>query len=93
LPDVPTLQEAGASDFDFPIWYGIWAPSAIPALRVKELTHGIGAALDAPELRSWLGEHGAEPMRMSQREFADFVIRERDRADAIARAAGISPTR
>ncbi len=92
LPDVPTLQEAGAADFDFPIWYGIWAPSATPALRVKELTDGIGAALDAPELRSWLGEHGAEPMRMTQREFADFVIRERDRADAIARAAGISPT-
>ncbi|MDQ6822585.1 MAG: tripartite tricarboxylate transporter substrate-binding protein [Actinomycetota bacterium] len=93
LPDVLTLQEAGAADFDFPIWYGIWAPSATPAARVEELTDGIGAALDAPELRSWLGAHGAEPMRMTQREFADFVIRERDRAHAIARAAGISPTR
>ncbi|MGI8558090.1 MAG: tripartite tricarboxylate transporter substrate-binding protein [Solirubrobacteraceae bacterium] len=93
LPDVPTLQEAGAADFCFPIWYGIWAPSATPALRVQELTDGIGAALDAPQLRSWLGEHGAEPMRMTQREFADFVIRERDRAHAIASAAGISPTR
>jgi tripartite-type tricarboxylate transporter receptor subunit TctC len=93
LPYVPTLQEAGAADFDFPIWYGIWAPSATPALRVQELTDGIGAALDAPELRSWLVEHDAQPMRMTQREFADFVIRERDRADAIARAAGISPTR
>ena len=93
LPDVPTLQEAGAVDFDFPIWYGIWAPSATPAPRVEELTDGIGAALDAAELRSWLEEHGAEAMRMTQREFADFVIRERDRAHAIAHAAGISPTR
>jgi tripartite-type tricarboxylate transporter receptor subunit TctC len=93
LPDAPTLQEVGAADFDFPIWYGIWAPSATPALRVEELNDGIGAALGAPELRSWLGEHGAEPMQMTPREFADFVIRERDRADAIARAAGISPTR
>ncbi len=93
LPDVPTLQEAGAAGFDFPIWYGIWAPSATPPLRVQKLTEGIGAALDAPELRSWLREHDAEPMRMTQREFADFVIRERDRAHAIARAAGISPVR
>ena len=93
LLDVPTLQEAGAAGFDFPIWYGIWAPSATPALRVQKLADGIGAALHAPELRSWLAEHGAEPMRMTQRAFADFVIRERDRADAIARAAGISPTR
>jgi tripartite-type tricarboxylate transporter receptor subunit TctC len=93
LPDVPTLQEAGAAGFDFPIWYGIWAPSATPPPRVQELADGIGAALDAPELRSWLREHGAEPMRMTQPEFADYVIRERDRADAIARAAGITPTR
>ena len=93
LPDVPTLQEAGAAEYDFPIWYGIWAPTATPAPRVEELANGIGAALDAPELQSRLREHGAEPMRMTQRDFADFVIRERDRADAIVRAPGISPTR
>jgi tripartite-type tricarboxylate transporter receptor subunit TctC len=92
LPDVPTLQEVGAVDFDFPIWYGIWAPSATPAPRVKELNDGIGAALGAPELRSLLREHGAQPMQMTRREFADFVISERDRADAIGRAVGISPT-
>ena len=93
VPDAPTLQEVGAAGFDFPIWYGIWAPAATPALRVEELNDGIRAALDAPQLRSWLAEHGAEPMQMRPREFSDFVIRERDRADAIARAAGISPTR
>ncbi len=93
LADVPTLREAGAADFDFPIWYGIWAPSATPALRVEELADGINVALDAPQLRSWLAEHGVEPMRMTQREFADFVLRERDHAEAIARAAGISPSR
>ena len=93
LPNVPTLQEVGAVDFDFPIWYGIWAPWATPALRVEELNDDIRAALGAPELRSWLRRHGADPMQMTRREFADFVICERDRADAIARVAGISPTR
>ena len=93
LPDVPTLQDVGAVDFDFPIWYGIWAPSATPALRVEELNDGIRVALGASELRSWLRAHGAEPLQMTRREFADFVIRERDRAGSIARVAGISPTR
>ena len=92
LPDVPPLREVGAANFDFPIWYGIWAPSATPASRVEELNAGIGAALGAPELRTWLEEHGSQPLQMTQREFADFVIRERDRARAIARAAGVSPT-
>jgi tripartite-type tricarboxylate transporter receptor subunit TctC len=93
LPRTPALHEVGAPDFDFPIWYGIWAPSATPLPRVQELNDGVAAALGAPDLRSWLGRHGAEPMQMTPREFADFVIRERDRAAAIARSAGIVPTR
>jgi len=31
LPDVPPLTEAGVAGFDFPIWYGIWAPAQTPA--------------------------------------------------------------
>jgi tripartite-type tricarboxylate transporter receptor subunit TctC len=31
LPEVPTLAEAGVAGFDFPIWYGIWAPAGVPA--------------------------------------------------------------
>lgn len=90
LPDVPTIAEAGVFGFDFPIWYGIWAPSSTPAHTVNELFRGIASALDAPELVKWLAEHGAEPMRMEQPEFVAFVEKERDRAASIARAAGIA---
>ena len=31
LPDVPTIAEAGVGGFNFPIWYGIWAPAGTPA--------------------------------------------------------------
>jgi tripartite-type tricarboxylate transporter receptor subunit TctC len=31
LPEVPTIAEAGVTGFDFPIWYGIWAPAGTPA--------------------------------------------------------------
>ncbi len=34
LPDVPTLAEVGAEGFDFPIWYGLWAPAGTPAAVV-----------------------------------------------------------
>jgi tripartite-type tricarboxylate transporter receptor subunit TctC len=86
LPDVPTLAEAGAADFDFPIWYGVWAPSMTPASIVGRLAAGIADTLEVPELRSWLAEHGADPMRMTQPQFADFVTREADRARRIAKA-------
>ena len=38
LPTVPTLAEAGANAFDFPIWYGLWAPVGTPARTVGELS-------------------------------------------------------
>lgn len=86
LPDVPTLAEAGAADFDFPIWYGVWAPSMTAASVVGRLAAGITDTLEVPELRSWLAEHGADRMRMTQPQFADFVAREADRARRIAEA-------
>ena len=90
LPDVPTIAEAGVLGFDFPIWYGIWAPRATPPPIVNELSAGIAAAMNVPELLTWFAEHDAEPMNLTQPEFADFVECERDRAASIARAAGIA---
>ena len=40
-----------------------------------------------PDLHDWLGEHGAEPISMSQSEFADFVRGEIDSASRIADGA------
>ena len=45
LPDVPTVAEAGVPGFDFPIWYGIWAPHATPARVVETLAEDIARAV------------------------------------------------
>jgi len=45
--------------------------------------------LAVPELRAWLEEHGADPMSMTQPEFASFVVSESETAARIAKAAGI----
>ena len=80
LPEVPTLAEAGATGFDFPIWYGIWAPVGTPARVVNKLSEDIARVLAEPDLRGWLVEHDGDPMRMGQAEFASFVLeRERER--------------
>ena len=85
---MPTLAEAGATGFDFPIWYGTWAPAGTPSPIVCALSEGISAALETPRLRSWLAGHGAEPMSMTPSEFARFVEREVKPARGIARASG-----
>ncbi len=35
LPDTPTIAEAGLPGFDFPIWYGVWAPIGTPPSVVE----------------------------------------------------------
>lgn len=83
LSGVPTLAEAGIAGFDFPIWYGIWAPAGTPAEVVRRLAKDIARALAAPDLRDGLAKHGADPMSMTQAEFARFVVRESESAARI----------
>ena len=91
LPEVPTIAEAGVAGFDYPIWYGVWAPAGTPAGVVDKLAKDIARALGGPDLREWLAKHGAEPMSMAQPEFARFVLSESESAARIIEAAGIKP--
>jgi tripartite-type tricarboxylate transporter receptor subunit TctC len=91
LPDVPTIAEAGVNGFDYPIWYGVWAPAGTPARIVDTLAKDIARALAAPDLRDWLAKHGGEPMNMTQPEFVGFVASESKKAARIVKAAGIKP--
>jgi tripartite-type tricarboxylate transporter receptor subunit TctC len=89
LPEVPTIAEAGVAGFDYPIWYGVWAPAGTPAAVIDKLANDLARALAAPDLRDWIAKHGADPMSMTQSEFARFVWSEGERAAHIIEAAGI----
>ncbi len=91
MPEVPTIAEAGVAGFDYPIWYGVWTPAGTPARVVDKLAKDIARALAAPDLREWLAKHGADPMSMTQPEFARFVLSESESAARIIETAGIKP--
>ncbi|HKV60423.1 MAG TPA: tripartite tricarboxylate transporter substrate-binding protein [Candidatus Acidoferrum sp.] len=91
LPEVPTIAQAGVTGFDYPIWYGLWVPAGTPAKVVDRLAKDIARVLAAPEMRDWLAKHGANPMSMTQPEFARFVLSESESAARIIEAAGIKP--
>ena len=91
LPEVPTIAEAGVPGFDYPIWYGVWVPAGTPAGVVDKLAKDIACVLAAPDLRDQLAKHGADPMGMTQPEFARFVLSESESAERIVEAAGIKP--
>jgi tripartite-type tricarboxylate transporter receptor subunit TctC len=89
LPDIPTIGESGVPGFDYPIWYGVWVPAGTHAGVVDKLAQDIARALASPDVRDRLAKHGADPMSMTQPEFARFVLSESDSAAKIANAAGI----
>jgi tripartite-type tricarboxylate transporter receptor subunit TctC len=91
LPEVPTIAEAGVPGFDYPIWYGVWVPNGTPAGVVDKLAKDIARVLAVPDLRDQLAKHGADPMSMTQPEFAHFVLSESESAARIIKAAGIKP--
>jgi tripartite-type tricarboxylate transporter receptor subunit TctC len=88
LPEVPTIAEAGVAGFDFPIWYGIWAPAGTPTGVVDKLSKDIARVLAGPELRDWIAKHGGEPISMTQPEFVRFVQSESEGAARLIEAAG-----
>jgi tripartite-type tricarboxylate transporter receptor subunit TctC len=91
LPQVPTIAEAGVAGFDFPIWYGIWAPAGTPGGVVDRISKDIARVLAGRDLRDWIATHGAEPMSMTQQEFARFVQSESESAVRLINAVGIKP--
>jgi tripartite-type tricarboxylate transporter receptor subunit TctC len=83
LPEVPTVAEAGVSGFDYPIWYGVWVPAGTPAQVVNKLAKDIARALASPDVLDRLAKHGADPMSMTQPQFARFVLNESESASRI----------
>lgn len=92
LPEVPTIAEAGVSGFDWPIWYGAWVRAGTPAGVVDKLAKDLARVLASPDMRDWIANHGADPMSMTQPEFARFVLSESESAARIITAAGIKPS-
>lgn len=80
LPQVPPLAEAGVRGYDFPFWYGAWAPAQTPAWIVDKVAQDIANVVARRQMVDWLTRHDAAAMTMTRTEFAHFVVSERDAA-------------
>jgi tripartite-type tricarboxylate transporter receptor subunit TctC len=89
MPDVPTLQEAGIKDADYPIWYGVFVPAKTPRDVVDKLHGAITKALQTPTVQQKLATIGVDPMPMTPAEFDAHVKKELDLNAALVKAAGI----
>lgn len=73
LPQVPTMAEAGVRDFEYDIWYALFAPARTPAPVVSKASAALRRALEDGEVARALIAQGAEPAPTTPDELARFM--------------------
>jgi tripartite-type tricarboxylate transporter receptor subunit TctC len=91
MPDLPTLHEAGVTDYDLSGWIALFAPAGTPRPVVERLNAEVARALQHPDVRKALNDLGAEPSPMPSAEFAEWVQQEVVKWTRLVREAGIQP--
>jgi len=89
LPDIPTVQELGISNFDVTAWFALVAPAATPDPVVQRLNAATGEVLAAPAARDRLLALGAIPKSSSPKELADLIAADIRRWAEVVEKAGI----
>jgi tripartite-type tricarboxylate transporter receptor subunit TctC len=89
LPDVPTTKEAGLTDAEYPIWFGIFVPAKTPRDIVDKLNRETIKAMQTPATLAKLTALGLDQMAMTPAEFQAHVEKEIALNAALVKAAGI----
>jgi tripartite-type tricarboxylate transporter receptor subunit TctC len=89
LPDVPTAQEQGVTDFEVNSWYGVCAPAGVPTALLDKLNADLHEAMRAPDIERRLTELGMPPAPTTRDEFDQFIRTEIARWAQVIKDAGI----
>lgn len=89
LPDVPTMDEAGANGFNAVGWNGIFAPAGTPDSIVRKMNLAANDALALPEIKSRIIKDGSIPVGGTPEEFHQFVKSEVASWGDVAREANV----
>ncbi|MES2562908.1 MAG: tripartite tricarboxylate transporter substrate binding protein [Pseudomonadota bacterium] len=89
LPDVPTTQEAGFSNAEYPIWFGLFVPVKTPREIVSRLHNETAKALQTQKVRERFAVLGVDPMIMPPSDFDAFVQKAITTDAALVKAIGM----
>jgi tripartite-type tricarboxylate transporter receptor subunit TctC len=89
LPEVPTVVEAGLSNFEVTTFYGMLAPAGTPRAIVSRLNAELVRIMHSPELKDRLAAMATDPATDTPEEFAEFLRRETAKWGDVVRKAGL----
>jgi tripartite-type tricarboxylate transporter receptor subunit TctC len=73
FPEVPTLDEAGVSGYEFSTWYGLLVPAATPLAIIGRLNRETVKVLGSPALKEQFQSQGLEPATSSPEAFGAYL--------------------
>ena len=91
LPEVPTTEEAGFKNAEYPTWFGLFLPAKTPREIIDKLHLETLKALQEPKVRDKLASLGFDPMVMTPDEFHAYVLKEIAVNADLVKAVGLRP--
>jgi tripartite-type tricarboxylate transporter receptor subunit TctC len=92
LPNLPTTAEAGLKDFQYTVWYGLFAPKGTPKPVLDKLNAALNIALKDETVKTRLAALGAQPVtpeRATPDALAKHLKSEIDKWTPIIKNAGV----
>jgi tripartite-type tricarboxylate transporter receptor subunit TctC len=89
FPGLPTMQEAGISNYEAEGWNGLAGPARMPSSVVTVLNSAIGKILNQAETRAIIAADGAAPVGGTPKEFAAHIASEIEKWSRIVKQAAI----
>jgi tripartite-type tricarboxylate transporter receptor subunit TctC len=89
VPEVPSLHEAGVTNFDMDSWAGLFAPAGTPPEVVARLNAELRRILDDPEAKARIATLGFEAFSSTPDELGEFVKAQLAKWTKMIKEAGI----
>ena len=89
LPNVPTMAEAGISNFDVSLWLGVLAPAGTPQPVIDVLSGAAHKAAQNADVMGALNKQGYEALDVGPDGFGKRIRNEIAQWSEVARTAGL----
>jgi tripartite-type tricarboxylate transporter receptor subunit TctC len=87
--DLPTIAEAGVSDFDVSTWFALFVPAKTPRAIISRVNEDAVATLAHPMVKERLEQFGATLVGSTPEELGAFLKAEMDKWGPVIREAKI----
>ena len=88
LPQLPSMDEAGAKGFDITSWQGYLGPASLPSDIVTKLNAEIRKIVDDPDTKAQFLGFGTETATGTPQQLATLLAEEVDKIKRLAKAVG-----